>query len=338
MSESVSLRQTDNLGAEYCQIDMPSLMAELDQFKKKTERLALLNNLHTRLAGAVDLPGMIEAFSIWLMPVVSHDLVAYHNRKRKRSYMYSSSHGPERQRIYTMAEKLFNAQIESGENGWYEGDFYVKNWHLGALDSSGLMLVLRQDRVITSEEAMVINEALEVLREPLQRALDYEDLFEIARKDTLTGLSNRRVFEERIQSLMDNSRRHNHSLTIACMDLDHFKLVNDNLGHAEGDRVLQKVAHTFKKMVRSSDLLVRMGGDEFLLVLPETDLAAARVLADRLCRAISELEIYSAPGVKLGVSIGLSQLEDSMTKDEWLDATDQLLYQAKDAGRSQVYV
>ncbi|MBI5556017.1 MAG: GGDEF domain-containing protein [Deltaproteobacteria bacterium] len=315
---------------------MTSLMVELDQFKKKTARLALLNELHGRLAGAVDLPGMIEAFSIWLMPLVEHDLVAYHNPDRKRSYMYSSCHGPERQRIFMLAEKLFHACPESSGRAWDEEDFYVQNWYLGSLDSSGLMLVLRQDTVIDAEEGTLIKQALEILRDPLQRALDYEDLFAIARRDTLTGLANRRVFEERINSIIENSRRHNHSLTIASMDLDHFKQVNDNLGHAEGDRVLKRVAATFQSMVRSSDLLVRMGGDEFLLVLPETGLDAARVLAERLCKAIDELEIYSAPTQKLGVSIGLSLWQPGITLEDWLEETDGLLYQAKDNGRSQV--
>ncbi len=338
MTESVVIRQTENLGEEFCRFDMPSLMAELDQFKKKTERLGLLNELHARLAGAVELHGMIEAFSIWLMPLVEHDLVAYHNAERERSYMYCSCHGPERQRIYNVAEKVFNAKIETGANGWHDGDFYVQNWHLGALDSSGLMLVLRQNKIIDANEAALINEALDVLKEPLQRALDYEDLFEIARRDILTGLANRRVFEERISPIMENSRRHGHSLTLACLDLDHFKQINDTFGHAEGDRVLKKVAETFQAMVRSSDLLVRLGGDEFLLVLPETDLEAAGILAERLCRAIEKLDIFSSPTEKLGVSIGLCQWQQTMTKDEWLYKTDELLYKAKDAGRSRVYM
>jgi diguanylate cyclase (GGDEF)-like protein len=336
MSESVSLSQSENLGRDFCQVDMTSLMAELDRFKKKTAQLSLLNELHARLAGAVDLPGMIEAFSVWLMPLVEHDLVAYHNPDRKRNYMYSSCHGPERQRIFQLAEKLFDSQPENGDQGWHEEDFYVQNWHLGSIDSSGLVLVLRQSKVIDAEEAALIDQALEVLREPLQRALDYEDLFVIARRDILTGLANRRVFEERIGPLMDNSKRHHHPLTLACMDLDRFKQVNDNLGHAEGDRVLKKVADTFKSMVRSSDLLIRMGGDEFFLVLPETSLDSARVLAERLCKAIDDLAIYSAPGQKLGVSIGLSQWQPGMKIEEWLQSTDELLYQAKDNGRSQV--
>lgn len=336
MNESVSLNQSRDFDGESCQFDLSSLMAQLDQFRRKNERLAQLNELHARLAGAIDLPGMIEAFSIWLMPLVEHDLVAYTNSERQRSHMYCSCHGPERQRVFKVAERLFHRLDDKKEADWYEDDYHVRNWYLDSFDSSGLLLILRRDRSIGPEGIELINEGLAILQEPLSRALEYEDLFEIARRDSLTGLSNRRVFEERIGPLMDTARRHDHPLTLACMDLDHFKQINDNLGHNEGDRVLQEVAATFKNMVRSSDLLVRMGGDEFLLVLPETDLDSARILANRLCRAIENLDIYSAPGEKLGVSIGLSQWQPGVSREEWLQQTDELLYDAKDRGRCQV--
>ncbi len=337
MRESVFFSQSGNFGRDFCHINLLSLMAEIDELKKKTARLSLLNELHARLSRAVDLPGLIGVFSVWLMPLVEHDLVAYHNPERMRRYFYSSCHGPDRQSLFELAEKLFQSRSEIYSSGWHEEDFYRRNWHLDAMDSSGLMLILRkQSRIFNVEESSIIKEALNALREPLQRVLDYEDLFLIARRDVLTGLANRRVFEERIGPLMDNSKRHKRPLTLACMDLDRFKQINDNLGHAEGDRVLQRVAETFKAMVRGSDLLVRMGGDEFYLLLPETSLGSARVLADRLCRAVDDLEIYSAPGQKLGVSIGLSEWQADMTLAEWLQNTDELLYEAKERGRSQV--
>lgn len=337
MRESVFFAQSENCEGNFCHIDTLSLIEEIDELKKKAARLSLLNELHARLASAVDLPGLIGAFSVWLMPLVEHDLVAYHNPDRTRSHFYSSCHGPDRQGMFEFAEKLFQSRSEIYSSGWHEEDFYSRNWYLDEMAQSGLMLILRQQsRIFNSEESCLIKEALNALRGPLQRVLDYEDLFVIARRDALTGLANRRVFEERIGSLMDNSKRYKRPLTLACMDLDRFKQINDNLGHAEGDRVLQKVAETFKSMVRSSDLLVRMGGDEFFLVLPETSLTSARFLAGRLCRAVDDLEIYSAPGQKLGVSIGLSEWHTGMTLEEWVQNTDELLYEAKGRGRSQV--
>jgi diguanylate cyclase (GGDEF)-like protein len=329
-------KTNEEVGQGY--LDMPSLMAELDRFRKKNARLLHLNELHARLAAAIDLASMIESFSVWLMPRVEHDLVAYNNPDKERRYMYCSCHGPDREKVVTVAEKLFQMQPSNISERWYDEDYYVQNWHLGALEESGLVLVFRKDRILSERESMLISDALEVLKEPLQRALDYEDLFAAARKDPLTGLYNRRVFEEQIGAMLDNAKRHGHPLSIMSMDLDRFKQINDNLGHSVGDSVLQKVAQTFASLVRGGDLLVRMGGDEFLLVLPNTDHNAAKLLGERLCNAINDLEIYSGPSCKLGVSIGGCQWEPGMSKELWLDKVDRLLYEAKEHGRNRVWM
>ena len=188
------------------------------------------------------------------------------------------------------------------------------------------------------EELCLINDALQILHEPLQRALEYEDLFEMANNDALTGLANRRVFEDRIDSMLDGARRHNRPISLASMDLDYFKQVNDTFGHIEGDRVLQLVAAAMKKTIRSSDLLARMGGDEFVLVLPDTSLKAAQSLAERLCRAIQKLKIKIPDGRQLGVSIGLIQYQPDMGREELLVKADEILYQAKSEGRARVCV
>jgi len=212
----------------------------------------------------------------------------------------------------------------------------VKNWSLKNENSTGLLLLLRKDQKISADESQLIDEALTVIHGPIQRALKYEDLFELARKDSLTGLANRRVFEERIHSLIESARRHNSPLTVVSMDLDRFKSINDSFGHAEGDAVLKKVASTLSSMTRGCDLLVRLGGDEFILLLPDTDLVSARCLAERIRVAIEQLEICAGASDKLGVSIGLSQWSAELTIEEWLQKTDELLYQAKDLGRHQV--
>ena len=319
-------------------IDMSSLMAELDRFRKKNARLLQLNELHARLAASIDLASMIEGFSIWLMPRVEHDLVAYNNRDKERGYIYCSCHGPDREKVVTVAEKIFEMHPHSIASRWDDEEYCVQNWNLEILEESGLFLVFRKDRVLTDSENELIASALEVLKEPLQRALDYEDLFAASRKDPLTGLDNRRVFEEQIGPMLDNAKRHKYPLSIMSMDLDRFKQVNDNLGHSVGDSVLQKIAQTFASHVRGGDLLVRMGGDECLLVLPNTDQAAARLLGERLRRAISDLEIYSTPSCKLGVSIGGCEWTPGMSKESWLEEVDRLLYEAKEHGRNRVWM
>lgn len=318
-------------------LEVSLLREELQQVRAKSERLALLNELHTRLSSALDLSSMIDAFSVWLMPRVPHQLLAFDAPQDNKRHLCCSCHGPQRLEVIQIAENLFSdATRFSVMRSWREGDYYVHNWHLNFLSTSGLVLVLRENQKLTPLEEEIISESLTVLSEPLQRAMAYEELFVQAQQDALTGLANRRVFDDRIGPLMDSARRYGHKLTLVSMDLDHFKQINDNLGHAEGDAVLKQVAITFADMIRSTDILVRIGGDEFMLVLPDTDVVSARILAERLCRAIDGLGVYSSSTEKLGVSIGLSQWQDGWSLETWLEKTDELLYQAKGQGRNRV--
>jgi diguanylate cyclase (GGDEF)-like protein len=223
------------------------------------------------------------------------------------------------------------------------GPFFVQQWQMSfaadaAADNQGCLMLLRRGTCIKAEETQILRDALEILGEPMQRAIMYEDLFAQARRDMLTGLDNRRVFEERIGAMLETARRHNRPITVASMDLDHFKQINDTLGHAAGDTALQMVAKALTGMVRNSDLLVRMGGDEFVLVLPDTGIDAARLLAERLCGAVDGLALNAGDGSRLGVSIGLVQWSPEMSKDEWLQRADEVLYQAKKTGRCRVCV
>ena len=325
-------------------VNLDHLMVELDRYRRQSEWLKQVNALHARLAGVTDLQGMIEAFSVWLMPLVEHELIAYRSLDRSRLHIICSCHGPDRRLAMQTAEEVFekiDCQLDGTCCEW--GPFFVQQWQMSfALDTAaanqGCLMLLRRGTCIEAGETQILRDAVEILGEPLQRAIMYEDLFAQARRDTLTGLDNRLVFEERIGSLLETARRHGRPITVASMDLDHFKQINDTLGHAAGDNALQMVAKVLAGMVRSSDLLVRMGGDEFVLVLPDTELESARRLAGRLCRAIDRLDLNAGDGGRLGVSIGLVQWQPAMSKDEWLQRADEVLYQAKKAGRCQVCV
>jgi len=170
----------------------------------------------------------------------------------------------------------------------------------------------------------------------LRRGLEYEALFERASNDPLTGLANRRVFDDRIDGLIGSARRYDRPLTLILMDLDRFKDINDNLGHQAGDEVLVAVANVLRHTVRSTDLLVRIGGDEFALVLEDTDLKSARILAERLCRGVDKLNVWAGKSIKLGISLGLAQLGENETLKQWLERTDDMLYHAKAEGRARV--
>ncbi len=313
--------------------DINSLVVELERYRRQSEWLALVNGLHARLAGAVDLPSMLEAFSVWLMPLVPHDLMAYENRERGRNYMFCSCHGPRRQEIMRTASAIFAAD---GGAVTVESGHFVRHFPLADLGGDGTLLVLRKGRAIGDYETTLVKKGLKILVEPLQRAIEYEDIYEQACRDALTGLVNRRVFEERLPSLMAQAARNGRPLTLACMDLDRFKQVNDTHGHAVGDMVLQRIAHTMSSMIRGCDILARMGGDEFMLIMPDTSIEKARILAERLCRNVAKLDLSPVAAGEVGVSIGLMEWDGRMDRATWLRQADEALYQAKAGGRSQV--
>lgn len=314
------------------------VMDELDHFRRQTERLDLMNKLHGRMAGVLDVFAMIEAYSIWLMPQVEHELVGYKNQVRSKEHLYCSGHGPKRRSIIAFAEQIFNNSDREARAYTSDEGHYAHKWLIETAEDAGILIILKDGTALDESEISLINESLLILAESLRRGLEYEELFESSRKDALTGLANRRVFEERIEGIMLGARRYRRPVTMASLDLDHFKDINDNLGHQQGDRVLQKVANAFRECVRSTDMLVRIGGDEFLLVMDDTGQEQGRILAERLCMAIDDLGIWATDEIKLGVSIGMTQWRMEENLQEWMQRVDDILYGAKSDGRSRVNV
>ena len=315
---------------------MSQVLYELDRLKQQSKRLDQINRLHGRLAGTLSISDMIEAFSVWLMPLVEHELIGCYSRRTGKKVLFCSAHGPNRRRAIAFAEKMIEG-VNDHDDGAVSLDGQLGyQWIFESMEDTSILLVLKEDSDTSPSELQIINESLTVFGESLQRGIEYETLFEQASTDALTGLSNRRVFKERITSMMNFHKRYGSPLTMLSLDLDYFKQVNDNLGHQVGDEVLKAVAEVLETEVRTTDLLVRMGGDEFVLVLDNTDRAQAQILAERLVRKIDGLEVWANDHIKLGASIGLAELHKEESLRHWLDRTDDLLYHAKVHGRSKV--
>jgi diguanylate cyclase (GGDEF)-like protein len=161
---------------------------------------------------------------------------------------------------------------------------------------------------------------------------------ELSQKDELTGLKNRRAFFEQAGRALEQARRFCHPVSLIMMDIDHFKMINDNHGHAAGDRVLQAVADLFQKSVRQIDIVARMGGEEFALVLPETALEDAAYLAERLRARIEDLAVTDGgEGIGITASFGVANSPDGNKNiDLLLTDADGALYAAKRSGRNRV--
>lgn len=163
----------------------------------------------------------------------------------------------------------------------------------------------------------------------LRRALDREK--EAARVDPLTGIPNRRAFLEIAESEVHRSARYGHPFTVAYLDLDNFKTINDRLGHAAGDRALQHVAEAISRGLRANDVGARLGGDEFVVLLPETSVADAHAVLERIRRRIGDAQC--AEDGLVTVSVGCVTFEaPPASMDEMLKVVDRVMYSAKTAG------
>ncbi|RMH50657.1 MAG: diguanylate cyclase [Zetaproteobacteria bacterium] len=156
-----------------------------------------------------------------------------------------------------------------------------------------------------------------------------------AHTDELTGLMNRRCFRQQADQELGRARRNGQPISLMMIDIDHFKRVNDRYGHAVGDAVLRKVADRLRQDRRELDLLCRWGGEEFLMMLPDSDLSAARALAERLRGNIERLTFDRFPE-PVTISIGIAPVDPDQPLKQATQQADQALYRAKEAGRNCV--
>ena len=152
--------------------------------------------------------------------------------------------------------------------------------------------------------------------------------------DPLTGLFNRLLLNEVLEQTVHQNNRTSTPMTLVAFDLDHFKVINDTLGHADGDKVLRGIGEFFKARIRRTDKVFRIGGEEFLVLLYDTGDEDGKRLATELCNAIASLELL--PYSKVTVSAGVATLRPGEYWEEWMKRCDENLYQAKRDGRNRV--
>ncbi|HWP22758.1 MAG TPA: diguanylate cyclase [Candidatus Binatia bacterium] len=174
------------------------------------------------------------------------------------------------------------------------------------------------------------------------RVVQYQQHLEYQTQvDSLTGLFNRRAFEKKIQEEFERSKRYHNPLSVLILDIDNFKMINDTYGHHGGDAALVKIAETFKEKTRQSDFASRYGGEEFVLILPETDQESALQVANKIHGSIRGCSFGTTERpFSLTVSIGVSSTSARYYGDwrELLNDADRALYAAKNAGKDRVEI
>lgn len=172
----------------------------------------------------------------------------------------------------------------------------------------------------------------------LKRAVLYRQVQESAITDLLTNTFNRRYYMERFGEEMERSRKFDYAFSCLMIDIDHFKDYNDRYGHIVGDAILRELSRQIQAKIRQIDLMGRYGGEEFSIILSETDKQAAQLVAERIRQAVEEnrLKIYDEE-LKITVSIGISSFpRDAKTSTALIDKADAALYRAKQGGRNKV--
>lgn len=186
------------------------------------------------------------------------------------------------------------------------------------------------------------NELMEILARELGGSLRTASLVEesrsLARRDALTGLFNRRAFSEALDVEITRCRRYGVPLSVLLLDIDHFKRINDTHGHQAGDAVLHEVGRAIAAAARRCDICARWGGEEFIIVLGQTEPAAALIAGERVRKEIEQLDVKTASGTAIPVtaSVGVTSLYLADSIESFLDRADKAMYIAKTSGRNRV--
>ncbi|WP_420548679.1 diguanylate cyclase [Curvivirga sp.] len=244
-------------------------------------------------------------------------------------------------------------------------DLVLVDYQMPELDGLHVIEKLREHKtsddlpvimVTSSEEKHFLRDAFEVgandfLRKPVdptelmvrvKNLLAMKEmtakLHALANTDVLTNVMTRRAFLEASESEVHRSQRYDHPMSVIMLDADHFKNVNDTYGHAGGDDVLRFLSAQCMEIVRDEDHVGRLGGEEFCIALPETDLEGAALVADRLRQSIADSDIKLSDGqvINVTVSVGVAAIQENENLDDVMRRSDEALYEAKENGRNQV--
>jgi len=263
--------------------------------------LYLSNQLQTSL----DLDEILNQFSDEVKSFIAHHYLGYSNDEK--SYVFST-----------------------GKNARYRLNYplTLQGEHLGKL-------VLSRKCKFTEKETGEIERLIGALLYPLRNALMYREAIHAAQKDALTGVGNRAALNEALTRKIEVAQRHKRTLGMIILDIDHFKKINDTYGHSTGDCLLKALTRTAEKTIRISDQLFRYGGEEFVVLLPETGLKGVKNLAERIRHNIEALNcVCNGDHIKMTASFGIATLNVDENEESFFIRADKALYEAKDSGRN----
>ena len=197
-------------------------------------------------------------------------------------------------------------------------------------------LTLTRRKKFAETDLQLIEDLLCKLIYPLRNCLLYKQAQQASLQDQLTGLYNRGAFDTSLKREVDLSTRQHTPLSLLVLDIDHFKTINDTYGHSSGDKALKALAECVVDTMRQSDIAFRYGGEEFTLILSNTDLASAELVAERVRVAVSQLTCNDGKrDFAYTISVGVAELQQGEDGYQLFERADKALYKAKKSGRNQ---
>ncbi len=245
--------------------------------------------------------------------------------------------------ILSILDKTQSQIVDQGLTWLLDNPAQMSEWLEQTLSGHQSHVIEYQNKLLNvvvatiSDDAGILIGSTAFVRDVTAEKRMEQELRTLSMTDGLTGLYNRRYFDQAIRHEMDRAESSNCDMTLLLFDIDHFKNFNDSYGHDQGDRVLQQVSKSLQQAVRTVDIPCRYGGEEFVVILPNTDTEGAVILAERVRLAIEQTVV---DGLQVTVSIGVAHMiyHPGATPDELVEAADKAMYLAKDVGRNQVMV
>lgn len=221
--------------------------------------------------------------------------------------------------------------VELGHEGRHKSDYALS----GDTQKLG-HLTFHWDRRFNEQQLAEMEAWLGVLVLPLSNALRYQDALRLALVDSLTGLGNRAALDSALHRELRLAERQGSELSMLLVDVDHFKKINDQLGHSRGDEILKQVAQLISDTLRDSDLVYRYGGEEFVVLLSNTGPEGAAVIAERLRHTVAQIFARTDHPVTVSMGISSRRPEGEVSLHSLFDRADHALYGAKARGRNRV--
>ena len=275
-------------------------------YENDSQDLIGISKLAIRLQQSIEITPLLNTFCEQTASIVPCDSVQYINDDAELKYL-------------------------TGEKQIHHCRYHLEleNENLGEI-------ICSRRKPFTIKETNLIERLLSLLIYPLRNALLYRQAITQAHRDPLTQISNRAAFDESMSKQLSSYKRHQADFSLMIIDIDHFKKVNDTYGHIAGDGVLKVVAEIISKTIRGSDEVFRYGGEEFVVILGNTNQGGASFIAERVRKQIQQKVVDVSKNIQVTASIGVASSDRVDNPADTLEYADKALYQAKDLGRNQI--